>query len=95
MRDLRAELLTAEAAHFAKTRGASDAVTAPESTASTAKRQLENEPEGGSEEDLEAKRRRILEATRDIDADSDGSGEEDSSDDDRLVNWSLRYKMQG
>lgn len=34
------------------------------------------------EEDLEAKRRRILEESRDIDADSDGGSEEDSSEDD-------------
>lgn len=45
------------------------------------KRQLESAPADGSgeTEDPEAKRRRILEETRDIDADSDGS-EEESSD---------------
>ena len=50
------------------------------------KRQLEGaSPDGDAgteEEDPEAKRRRILEETRDIDADSDES-EEDSSEDER------------
>ncbi|KAL2064163.1 hypothetical protein VTL71DRAFT_4657 [Oculimacula yallundae] len=86
VRDLRAELLAAEAAHFAKVKGG------PAPTPSNAgegqdeggegqgvKRQLEN---GGEEESVDAKRRRILEETRDIDADSEEDGEEDSSDDD-------------
>ncbi|KAL4820023.1 Pre-mRNA-splicing factor cwc15 [Aspergillus spinulosporus] len=78
-RDLRAELLQAEAAHFAKKNGA----PAPETSAeSTPKRQLEGSPANGGggelEEDPEAKRRRILEETREIDADSDGSEEESS-----------------
>lgn len=34
---------------------------------------------------MEAKRRRILEETRDIDADSEGGSEEDTSEDDRFV----------
>ncbi|KAL4910269.1 Pre-mRNA-splicing factor Cwf15/Cwc15 [Aspergillus multicolor] len=79
-RDLRAELLAAEAAHFAKKNGTSLPETPAESTP---KRQLEGAPANGEdgelEEDPEAKRRRILEETRDIDADSDGS-EEESSD---------------
>ncbi len=45
----------------------------------TSKRQLEN-GDHEDEEDPEAKRRRILEETRDIDADSDDA-EEDSSED--------------
>ena len=49
----------------------------------TPKRQLENS-DGEEEEDPEAKRRRILEETRDIDADSDDAGEDDSSEDDRF-----------
>ncbi|KAL2800120.1 Pre-mRNA-splicing factor Cwf15/Cwc15 [Aspergillus keveii] len=79
-RDLRAELLQAEAAHFAKKRGISVDETLSESA--TPKRQLEGPSKGDAEideEDPEAKRRRILEETRDIDADSDGS-EEESSD---------------
>jgi protein CWC15 len=48
----------------------------------TPKRQLENGDEE-DEEDPEAKRRRILEETRDIDADSD-EAEDDSSEEDRL-----------
>ncbi|KAJ5942985.1 hypothetical protein N7516_003153 [Penicillium verrucosum] len=72
-RDLRAELLQAEAAHFAKKNGS------PNDNSRL-------RPQGGGdgdieEEDPEAKRRRILEETRDIDADSDAS-EEDSSDED-------------
>jgi protein CWC15 len=46
----------------------------------TAKRQLEG---GDEEENLEVKRRKILEETRDIDADSEDDGEDDSSEDDR------------
>ncbi|KAL3486603.1 Pre-mRNA-splicing factor Cwf15/Cwc15 [Aspergillus germanicus] len=79
-RDLRAELLQAEAAHFAKKRGIPVDETSSESA--TPKRQLEGPSNGDAdidEEDPEAKRRRILEETRDIDADSDGS-EEESSD---------------
>ncbi|PTU18549.1 hypothetical protein P175DRAFT_0503346 [Aspergillus ochraceoroseus IBT 24754] len=82
-RDLRAELLQAEAAHFAKKRGVPvDDITIE---GAVPKRQLEGAPPNGGdaggieEEDPEAKRRRILEETRDIDADSDGS-EEDSSE---------------
>ncbi|KAJ6131277.1 hypothetical protein N7523_001737 [Penicillium sp. IBT 18751x] len=82
VRDLRAELLQAEAAHFAKKNGLPvDGQAAAEPNAP--KRQLESTPadggESGETEDPEAKRRRILEETRDIDADSDGS-EEESSD---------------
>lgn len=52
----------------------------------TSKRQLENESAEDEEvEDMDAKRRRVLEETRDIDADSeedeDESSEEDSDDD--------------
>ncbi|OQE20427.1 hypothetical protein PENSTE_c013G07602 [Penicillium steckii] len=84
VRDLRAELLKAEAAHFAKKNGVPVDETTP-AEASASKRQLESTPadadteDGATEEDPEAKRRRILEESRDIDADSDGS-EEDSSD---------------
>lgn len=81
-RDLRAELLQAEAAHFAKLKGGRVSPTEDASPTNTAKRQLEN-GDGDAEEDLEAKRRRVLEETRDIDADSDEAGDGDSSDDDR------------
>jgi len=76
-------LLQAEAAHFAKTKGG-PVLAEPETTTNTSKRQLEN-GDGEEEEDPEAKRRRILEETRDIDADSDDAGEDDSSEDDRFV----------
>lgn len=83
VRDLRAELLKAEAAHSAKVKGipedSSDDSTEP---TTTSKRQLENGPgqDGEDEEDLAAKRRRILEETRDIDADSDGDDDDSSTD---------------
>ncbi|KAL8728030.1 MAG: hypothetical protein Q9166_005701, partial [cf. Caloplaca sp. 2 TL-2023] len=85
-RDLRAQLLEAEAAHFSKAEGSSIKSTSiPEPTTSS-KRQLEVTPgeDGEGEEDIEAKRRRVLEETRHIDADSDASSsassEEDSDD---------------
>ncbi|KIW80246.1 pre-mRNA-splicing factor cwc15 [Fonsecaea pedrosoi CBS 271.37] len=79
-RDLRAELLAAEAAHFAKTKG-----TIAEPTSSPSKpikRELEDDPDRGNDEDedIETKRRRILEETRDIDADSDGDDTESSDE---------------
>lgn len=90
VRDLRAELLAAEAAHFAKANGG--ALSAPSSeseeiaAANGTKRPLaltSGEGGGGGDddsEDPEAKRRRILEESRDIDADD--SEEEDDDDDD-------------
>jgi protein CWC15 len=74
--------LQAEAAHYAKTKGRPAPTTEePEAAINTAKWQLEN-GEAGNEEDPEAKRRRILEETRDIDAESEDDDEDDSSDDD-------------
>ena len=76
MRDLRAELLKAEAAHFAKTKGTSGALPdAPDRP----KRLLED-GDAEEEEDMAAKRRRVLEETRDLDADSDGEASGSSSD---------------
>jgi protein CWC15 len=77
-RDLRAELLAAEAAHFAKT-GKGPQSNPVESTPAP-KRELEA-PSEDTSDDPEAKRRRILEETRDIDADSAGSDSDDSEDD--------------
>lgn len=80
--DLRAQLLEAEAAHFTKTNppATKTAQTTP------GKRQIEDGPgqgqgEDGEEEGLEAKKRRVLAETRDIDAASDGSGNESSEED--------------
>ncbi|KEY67191.1 hypothetical protein S7711_03050 [Stachybotrys chartarum IBT 7711] len=87
-RDLAAELLAAEKAHFAKKNGApipdDDADEDDEETAaaSSAKRPLPLMGGGEDAEDLETKRRRILEETRDIDADDDSEEEEDSDDED-------------
>lgn len=86
MRDLRAQLLEAEAAHFSRTNPA--AAKSAEPTISS-KRQLEDAPGQSGEEDLEAKRRRILEETRDVDADSDGSQSDDSSEEDRYAKEAL------
>lgn len=86
VRDLRAELLQAEAAHFAKTKGGNASVeeAAGIQAIGSSKRRLED----GSvpleiEEDFEAKRRRIIEETRELDADSGGDDDSDSSTDDR------------
>ncbi|EPE04892.1 pre-mrna splicing factor cwc15 [Ophiostoma piceae UAMH 11346] len=89
-RDLRAELLAAEAAHYAKIKGAPAPASTDdaESAVPTTKRLL-----GDAVEDPEAKRRRILAETRNIDADDDsddsdegsekgGSGKDDDDDDD-------------
>lgn len=82
-RDLRAELLAAEAAHFAKLKGVTDEV--PAEPVPKLKRDLEEDTEANLDaEDIEAKRRRILEETRDIDADSIGS-DSDSSEEERYL----------
>ncbi|KAL2135442.1 hypothetical protein VTI74DRAFT_8544 [Chaetomium olivicolor] len=95
-RDLRAELEAAEAAHYAKLKGApipggssSDSDTKALESSATNKRPLPLPSNGDAdeEEDPEAKRRRILAETRDIDADdsddgSEGDDDDDSSDDD-------------
>jgi protein CWC15 len=98
VRDLRAELLKAEAAHFAKKGKGGPAAQAngegphsPERIeGSNGKRAIEDVHMDGDameeeEESAETKRRRILEETRDIDADSDGGGESDGSEEDRFV----------
>jgi protein CWC15 len=87
VRDLRTQLLKAEAAHFAKVKGTTEDQPSPSAAAATTpKRQLEGVSNTGDSEegDLLAKRRRILEETRDIDADSDGT-DSDSSEEDRSV----------
>jgi len=71
--------LAAEAAHFARIKGGPVPTPEDEPATNTSKRQLEN---GDAKEDPEAKRRRILEETRDIDADSEEDDEDDSSEDD-------------
>ncbi|KAL8815358.1 MAG: hypothetical protein Q9223_005491 [Gallowayella weberi] len=85
-RDLRAQLLEAEAAHFSKSNGTAAKSTSTTEPKPSSKRQLEAGPEqdGEGDEDIEAKRRRVLEETRDLDADSDESssaGSEEDSDD--------------
>jgi protein CWC15 len=81
-RDLRAELLQAEAVHFAKIKGQPSPTLDTPASPTHAKRLLEDGD--GEEEDPEAKRRRVLAETRDIDADSDDAEEDDSSEDDRF-----------
>jgi protein CWC15 len=95
-RDLRAELLRAERRHFAKKEGRElspeqeeEKVTlAIEQGSKGQKRSLEHaageEGQEGEqdEEDYEVKRKRVLEETRDVDADSDDASEEDSDSSD-------------
>ncbi|KAG9682861.1 hypothetical protein KCU95_g10208, partial [Aureobasidium melanogenum] len=92
-RDLRAELLRAERRHFAKKEGRELSPEEEEQATpqlaieqgKTLKRNLEDgEGQEGDqeEEDYEAKRRRVLEETRDVDADSDDGSEEDSDSSD-------------
>ncbi|KAH8686812.1 Pre-mRNA-splicing factor Cwf15/Cwc15 [Ilyonectria robusta] len=84
-RDLAAELLAAEAAFSKKKNG----VLAPSDDADEdddvemsggVKRSLPSAT--GEDEDMDAKRRRILAETRDIDADDDSEEDEEDSDDD-------------
>lgn len=58
------------------------------------KRKLEAGPgqDDQADEDIEAKRRRVLEETRDIDADSEGSKSE-SSDEERWVTLTLTLEV--
>ncbi|KAI1768727.1 Pre-mRNA-splicing factor Cwf15/Cwc15 [Hypoxylon sp. FL1150] len=86
-RDLRAELLAAEAAHFAKQNGGAlpdaDSNESTPPTNSASKRPLELASGGAKdEEDPDAKRRRILEESRDIDADSEEDEDDDDSEED-------------
>lgn len=90
-RDLRSELLAAEAANQAKKNGTP--IDESDSAGCAPKRQLrleegQDSPED-EDEDPDAKRRRILEETRDIDADSDGadsdSSEEESDEEDETA----------
>ncbi|CAK7236741.1 complexed with cef1p [Sporothrix eucalyptigena] len=78
-RDLQAELLAAEAAHFAKIRGGPAPAASEDDAASDAAKRKLIAP---GEEDPESKRRRILEETRDIDADDSDEDDEDKDDDD-------------
>lgn len=75
-------MLEAEAVHFNKNGGPSGSNSAAGPTTS-AKRQREfrHDVDEEEKEDFEAKRRRILAETRDIDADSDVSASESSEDD--------------
>lgn len=83
-RDLRAELLEAEARHYAKKNGTYVEPESATDPSSAPKRQIDAvaAEEEGEEDGVEAKRRRIemLEKYRDIDAD-DSSEESESSDD--------------
>ena len=87
VRDLRAQLLEAEAAHFSKTHGSSEnSVEQSLDHGSSVKGQLEVGIATGrdnNDEDPSSKRRRILEETRDIDADSEGPSS-GTSDEDRF-----------
>jgi len=83
-RDLRAELLEAEARHIAKKNGTYVEPEAAAESGNAHKRQIDAVPaaEEGEEDEAAQKRRRIevLEKFRDVDAD-DSSSESESSDD--------------
>lgn len=83
-RDLRAELLEAEARHYAKKNGTYVEPEAATEPGTAPKRHIDavSAPEEGDEDEAAQKRRRIemLEQYRDIDAD-DSSSENESSDD--------------
>ncbi len=79
-RDLRAELLAAEAANQAKKNQTQTDETANAGTNSKHLLQLEQGQDSSEDDDPEAKRRRILEETRDVDADSDGASCDDSDE---------------
>lgn len=85
-RDLAAELLKAETAHFRKKEGLPEPEfdsDAEDGHAVGVKRTLPSGADGDAEEeDYEAKRRRVLEETRDIDADDSSDEEEEDDDDD-------------
>ena len=90
IRDLRAQLLRAEAAYFSKANRSSPDDTQQTERTLSVKRELEPGPSGNgevTEDDTDVKRRRILEETREIDADSEGSGS-DGSEEERLVSQS-------
>ena len=97
-RDLRAELLAAEAAHFAKTRGgATDQISTDEAANEAGKRGLleSGAMEGVEDEEAkEAKRRKILEETRDIDADSASESESESEDDSEDETAELQRELE-
>ncbi|KFY42900.1 hypothetical protein V495_04280 [Pseudogymnoascus sp. VKM F-4514 (FW-929)] len=97
-RDLRAELLAAEAAHFAKTRGgATDQSAINDAVGDAGKRGLleEGAMEGVEDDEAkEAKRRKILEETRDIDADSASESESESEDDSEDETAELQRELE-
>ncbi|KAL9028016.1 MAG: hypothetical protein Q9196_003553 [Gyalolechia fulgens] len=82
-RDLRAQLLEAEAAHFSRNNGHTSRTAPSIEPTPSSKRQLEagHGQDGEGEEDVESKRRRVLEETRQIDADSEGSSSTSSDED--------------
>lgn len=83
-RDLRAELLEAEARHAAKKNGTYVEPESATSSGASSKRQIDAVPaaEDGGEDEAAQKRRRIevLEQYRDIDADDSSDGSESSDD---------------
>ncbi|OAA38563.1 Cwf15/Cwc15 cell cycle control protein [Metarhizium rileyi] len=96
-RDLAAELLAAETAHFSKKKkGAPIPVDEDDDqghdSAAAEKRSLPSAGDG--EEDYEAKRRRILEETRDIDADDSSEDEEDSEEDSEDEDAELQRELE-
>lgn len=80
-RDLRAELLRAEAAHYAKRNGKTGEINESDGTVSAKRRIEDASVDDDANEDEELKRRRkILEEAQDLDADSAGSSDESSDE---------------
>lgn len=98
-RDLRAELLAAEAVHFAKSNETTADGTSAISPAPKRALEAPSSEDNGEDADAEAKRRKILEESRDIDADSgssasDSSEDEDSEDDEEDETAELMRELE-
>ncbi|EMD92809.1 hypothetical protein COCC4DRAFT_50879 [Bipolaris maydis ATCC 48331] len=97
-RDLRAELLEAEARYAAKKNGTYVEPDATAEPGSAPKRQIDNVSvdEDGEEDEAAQKRRRIelLEKFRDVDADDSSSEEESSDDDDEDGEGALQRELE-
>ncbi|EMD63627.1 hypothetical protein GGP41_005730 [Bipolaris sorokiniana] len=97
-RDLRAELLEAEARYAAKRNGTYVEPDAAAEPGSAPKRQIDNVSvdKDGEEDEAAQKRRRIelLEKFRDVDADDSSSEEESSDDDDEDGEGALQRELE-
>jgi len=95
-RDLRAELLEAEARHFAKKNGTYVEPESATDSASVPKRQIEDVSvaEDGEEDEAAQKRRRIEVLEKYRDEDADDSSDESESSDDEYASLCLMHHIQ-